>query len=225
MEDGNAPAEQEKPILVTFAVKEEMKFFAGRPGVRRFITGMGRDNAERNGSAALEQIQPRLVVTCGYAGGLNPTLKNNEVIFHADSGTPLYSKLEEMGATSVNFFCTRRVAITSEEKVRLWRGTGLDAVEMESESIRDLCRERNIPSATIRVISDSSEEDLPLDFNTLMTPTQKIHYGKLGWALLRSPLKLMDLLAFQQKTIDAAKALADYLNRLFDSGALNDVVR
>jgi adenosylhomocysteine nucleosidase len=225
MADRNAPADQEKPILVTFAVKEEMKFFTGRPGIRRFITGMGRDNAERNGSAALDQIQPRLVLTCGYAGGLNPALKNNEVIFHADPGTQLYSKLEEMGATSVNFFCTRRVAITSEEKVRLWRGTGLDAVEMESESIRDLCRERNIPSATIRVISDSSEEDLPLDFNTLMTPTQKIHYGKLGWALLRSPLKLMDLLAFQQKTIDAAKALADYLNRLFESGSLNDEAR
>ncbi len=227
MADANARTEQNetlpavKPILVTFAVKEEMKFFAGAPGIRRFITGMGRDNAERNATAALDQICPRLVLTCGYAGGLNPILKNNEVVFQADPGTALYGKLEEMGATSVNFFCTRRVAITSEEKVRLWRGTGLDAVEMESETIRDLCRERNIPSATVRVISDSSEEDLPLDFNTLMTPTQKIHYGKLSWALVRSPMKLMDLLAFQQKTIDAAKALAEYLNNLLKAGVLD----
>jgi hypothetical protein len=120
----------------------------------------------------------------------------------------------------VNFFCTRRVAITAEEKFQLWRGTGLDAVEMESECIRDLCRERNIPSATIRVISDSSEEDLPLDFNTMLTPTQKINYSKLGWALVRSPLKLMDLLAFQQKTIEAAKALGEFLAKALAPGAL-----
>ena len=220
MGDETTRAEQDKPILVTFAVKEEMKFYPGGPGIRRFITGMGRENAERNVSEYLDKISPKLVLTCGYAGGLNPILKNNQVVFQTDPGTPLYNKLEELGATPVNFFCTRRVAITAEEKVRLWRGTGLDAVEMESESIRDLCRERNIPSATLRVISDSSEEDLPLDFNTLMTPAQKIHYGKLSWALLRSPMKLMDLLAFQQKTIDAAKALAEFLNKVLQPGVL-----
>jgi adenosylhomocysteine nucleosidase len=220
MADSGSETNQQKPILVTFAVKEEMKFFPGVPGVRRFITGMGRDNAERNGVIALDQVNPSLVLTCGYAGGLNPSLKNNQVIFQADPGTELSNKLETLGATPVSFFCTRRVAITADEKYRLWRGTGLDAVEMESEAIRDLCRERNIPSATVRVVSDSSEEDLPLDFNTLMTPTQKINYSKLGWALVRSPLKLMDLLAFQQKTIDAAKALGEFLTKALESGTL-----
>ncbi|HTG44518.1 MAG TPA: hypothetical protein VK633_08300 [Verrucomicrobiae bacterium] len=208
----------DQPVLITFAVKEEMKFFPGAPGIRRFITGMGRDNAERNVAAALDEIKPRLVLTCGFAGGLNPKLKSNEVVFQGDAGTPLHSKLEQAGATPVSYFCARRVAITSEEKLRLWRGTGLDAVEMESESIRELCHERNIPSATVRVISDSAEEDLPLDFNTLMSPAQKIHYGKLSWALVRSPWKLAELLAFQQKTIDAAKALASYLNKVLADG-------
>jgi len=206
------------PILVTFAVKEEMKFFPGGPGIRRFITGMGRDNAERNVLDALEQIKPRLVLTCGYAGGLNPKLKSAEVIFNAEPGTDLHSRIEQVGATPVNFFCARRVAITMEEKLRLWRGTGLDAVEMESETTRELCRERDIPSATIRVISDAADEDLPLDFNTLMSPAQKIHYGKLSWALVRSPWKLAELLAFQQKTIDAAQALGAFLNKLVASG-------
>jgi adenosylhomocysteine nucleosidase len=206
------------PVLITFAVKEEMKFFPGGPGIRRFITGMGRDNAERNLLPALEEIKPRLVLTCGYAGGLNPKLKSAEVIFHAEPGTDLHSKLEQAGGTPVNFFCARRVAITMDEKLRLWRGTGLDAVEMESETIRELCRERDIPSATIRVISDAADEDLPLDFNTLMSPAQKIHYGKLSWALVRSPWKLAELLAFQQKTIDAAQSLGAFLTKLLSSG-------
>lgn len=200
-------------ILVTFAVKEEMKFFPGGPGIRRYITGMGRDNAEQAIATAVEEIRPKLVLTCGFAGGLNPVLKSNEVLFHADAGTPLCDTLQRAGATPVSFFCARRVAITSEEKQRLWRGTGLDAVEMESESIRDFCRERDIPSATIRVVSDTALEDLPLDFNTLMSPTQKINYSKLTWALVRAPFKLAELLAFQQKTVDAAKALGAFLTK------------
>src|SRR6266849_6671561 len=71
-----ADAESQSPVVVTFAVKEEMKFFAGRAGIRRFITGMGRDNAERNVIPALDEIKPRVVLTCGYAGGLNPKFKS-----------------------------------------------------------------------------------------------------------------------------------------------------
>jgi hypothetical protein len=207
-------------ILVTFAVKEEMKFFPGGPGIRRYITGMGRDNAENAITAALEQIHPRLVLTCGFAGGLNPVLKSNEIVFSADDGSPVYDTLKNAGGTPVSFFCARRVAITSEEKQRLWRGMGSDAVEMESESIRDYCRERDIPSATVRVISDTALEDLPLDFNTLLSPAQKIHYGKLTWALVRAPFKLAELLAFQQKTVDAAKSLGEFLTKVLQPGLL-----
>ena len=207
-------------ILVTFAVKEEMKFFPGGPGIRRYITGMGRDNAENAIAAALQEIQPKLVLTCGFAGGLNPILKSNEIVFSADDGSPIYDSLKQAGATPVTFFCARRVAITSEEKQRLWRGMGSDAVEMESESIRDYCRERDIPSATVRVISDTAHEDLPLDFNTLLSPAQKIHYGKLTWALVRAPFKLAELLAFQQKTVDAAKSLGEFLTKALQPGLL-----
>jgi adenosylhomocysteine nucleosidase len=210
----------QNPLVITFAVREETKSFKGVPGVRRFLTGMGRDNAERSIQNILAKYTPRLVLTCGFAGGLNPALKNNEIVYQADAGSLLQDQLGKFGATPVNFFCARRVAITSDEKLKLWRGTGLDAVEMESESIREVCREHNISSATIRVISDSAGDDLPLDFNTLMTPTRKIHYGKLSWALVRSPWKFAELLAFQQKTIEAAKALGDFLDRLLQSGTL-----
>jgi len=215
MSDAPAP----KPVLIAFAVKEEMKFFEGGPGIRRLITGMGRTNAENAITAALQDMDPRFVLTCGFAGGLNPKFACGDVLFQAEDGSPLALKLEAAGAIPASFFCARRVAITAEEKARLWRATGLDAVEMESESIREICRERLIPSATLRVISDSAHEDLPLDFNTLLTPAQKINYGKLSWALVRSPWKLAELLAFQQKAVDAAKSLAGVLNKFLQAEA------
>lgn len=208
------------PILVTFAVKEEGKFLKRPAGVHVLITGMGHGNAETSLLYGLEKVAPRMVLTCGFAGGLNPVLKNGQIIFHAEAGSMLESVLQKTEAMPVNFFCARRVAITSEEKQKLWRGTGLDAIEMESETIRDICRERDIPCATIRVISDSAMEDLPLDFNTLMTPAQKIHYGKLSWALVRSPWKLAELLAFQQRSMDAARSLAAYLRKILQPGVL-----
>lgn len=201
-------------------MKEEAKFFKRPEGVRVLITGMGYGNAEKSILFGLEKTAPRLVITSGFAGGLNPLLKGGQIVYNAEPGSVLEDVLENEGATPVNFFCTRRVAITSEEKQKLWRGTGQDAIEMESQVIRDICREHDIPCATIRVISDGAMEDLPLDFNTLMTPAQKIHYGKLSWALVRSPWKLAELLAFQQKAMDSARTLAAFLTRILQSGAL-----
>ncbi|MGV3772134.1 MAG: hypothetical protein ACO1QB_04475 [Verrucomicrobiales bacterium] len=213
-----SPSPQPIDFLLTFAVKEEAKTLAVPSNTKVILTGMGRDNAEAAIYQALEQFQPKLVLTCGFAGGLNPILKANEIVFEADENVILKQKLLALKATPVQFFCARRVAITSEEKQRLWRATGLDVVEMESDSIREICRERQIPAATIRVISDTAHDDLPLDFNKLMSPSQNIDYKKLGWALLRAPGKMMDLLAFQQKTVEASKILAAFLQKLVVDG-------
>lgn len=87
-------------------------------------------------------------------------------------------------------------------------------MEMESSVIRNLCHEWKIPSATIRVISDTAHDDLPLDFNALMTSDERIHYGKLALAILSSPRKIPQLMAFQRQTMTAAKELGRVLNEL-----------
>lgn len=214
-------------LLVCFAVKEEAKFFSplrevrvakgAREEVRLrafcqvWITGMGRTNAARSIREAIEKVKPERVITAGFAGGLNPKLKVGDIIYDEDFDAGLGNQLEELGAVSAKFYCHKRVAITAQEKLALWKETGADVVEMESSVIRTICKEFRIPSATVRVISDDAHQDLPLDFNALMTSEDQIDYPKLIWAVLSKPSRIPKLMEFQRQTIFAARKLGSIL--------------
>ena len=203
-------------VLFCFAVEQEAKFLA-RGGMEILLTGIGRENAERTLHSALKQQAPQLVLSCGFAGGLNPFLATGTVVFSTDEDAGLTPPLLAAGACPVRFHSARRVAATVEEKKALWESTGADAVEMESQIIRAICRAHQIPSATIRVISDAANENLPLDFNLLMTAEQKLNYGKLALALLGSPGKIPAILRLQRQTQMAARNLARVLGQVIPS--------
>ena len=242
--------------LVCFALKEEAapfrKIAADKPDVAIVVTGVGRKNAEKSlreflaghsGGASVPASRlvsslapPKLVLTCGFAGGLNPDLKLGDVLFEIESfssrsrgnetqikknlETPhvvsynLDEKLLAAGAKPAKFFCADRIATTVAEKKKLRAETGADAVEMESWAIYAVCRERGIPYATVRVISDPANEDLPLDFNALAKPDTNLDYGKLALAILKSPGKIGALLKLQKQTRFAAEQLANVLENL-----------
>ena len=243
--------------LICFALKEEAapfrKIAAGKAasaqaGISILLTGIGRQNAEKSLREFLNSCrsrgdetqikkeletphvvsyEPNLVLTCGFAGGLNPDLKLGDVVFElpltpslspsdgervsARTGEGLVAKLLAAGAKPVKIFYADRIATTVAEKKKLRADTGADAVEMESAAIHAVCAERGIPCATIRVISDTAGEDLPLDFNALSKPDKNLDFGKLFLAIAKSPGKIGALMELQKKTKFAAERLADVL--------------
>ena len=229
--------------LLTFAVKEEsrpfQKLIGSRSDLQVLLTGIGKRNAERAIRGALGEPLPKLVLTCGFAGGLNPELTTGTVVFSTDDSSrrrgneadyplniqapPPYvggyesclsAVLLAAGAQPANFHCAEKVVATAEEKRAIRQSMGADAVEMESGVIRAICREHNIPSATVRVISDAANEDLPFDFNRLMDANQNLSYGKLALASVKSPGKISALLKLQKHTRLAAEKLAEVLVRV-----------
>jgi adenosylhomocysteine nucleosidase len=203
-------------VLICFAVKEEAKFFSPVPGsdCRQIITGMGVGNAARGIESELSGNKSRLVITAGFAGGLNPKHKLGTVLFDEDSGVGLGEKLLRLNAVKARFHCSERVAVTALEKRQLWQSTGADAVEMESSVIRARCLQNGIPSATIRVISDTADEDLPLDFNSLMTADNRIDFAKLAWKVAINPHRIPRLMKLQKQTAFAARNLGTVLQQL-----------
>jgi adenosylhomocysteine nucleosidase len=224
--------------LICFALKEEAapfrKIAAGKTGITILHTGIGRQNAEKSLREFLKNCrsrgdetqikkeletpyvvsyEPDLVLTCGFTGGLNPDLKLGDIIFETSDET-LHTKLFGAGAKPFKIFCTDRIATTVAEKKKLRAETGADAVEMESAAIHAICRERGIPCGTVRVISDTANEDLPLDFNALSKPDKNLDFGKLFLAIARSPGKIGSLMQLQKKTKFAAEQLADVLAKI-----------
>ena len=206
-----------QPILVCFAVKEESELFqeilVSRPRALVLITGMGRKNADHAIRKALQQVRPAMVLSCGFAGGLNPQLPSETVVFEA-ADREIETNLLAMGAFAVKFHCAERVAVTVAEKKALRKSTGADAVEMESAAIGAVCNQAGIPFATIRGILDAADEDLPLDFNKLMNAKQEMSYLKLTAALMKSPGKIGKLKLLQKRCRAAALKLASTLVRI-----------
>ena len=253
-------------LLICFALKEEaapfQKIAAGKVASAQaasiLITGIGKKNTEKSVHEFLNSCRsrgnetqikniletpyvvsynPNLVLTCGFAGGLNPELKLGDVVFEltdrrgefhepqtksesgARSARPseslsLREKLLATGAKPAKFFCADRIATTVAEKRKLRDETGADAVEMESEAIHAVCRERGIPCVTVRVISDTAHEDLPLDFNALAKPDMSLDYGKLLWTVAKSPGKIGGLLRLKKCFRFAAERLAEVLAKI-----------
>jgi len=220
--------------IVFFAVREEAVPWLDRrrhsgDGVRRvrcgldgvirwevgrhqvWVTGMGGVRAARAAEAALGG-EADWVLSCGFAGGLNPALGAGTVVHEADPWFPGETDWSEAGSRSGMFHCAERVVVTAAEKAAMRLATRADAVEMESGMIRELCRARGVPGGTLRVISDPADVDLPLDFNALMTADHRMDYGRLAWHLVRSPGRVPGLMRFQRELSAAANRLAGVLD-------------
>ena len=201
--------------LVCFALKEEAapfrKIAARNPAVQILIVGIGRQNAEASIRKFLASHAPEKVFTCGFAGGLKTDLRIGEVVFE---GVHHAAQLLAAGAKPATFFCADRIATTVAEKQKLRAATQAEVVEMESAAIHAVCQERGIPCSTVRVISDTANEDLPLDFNVLANADKSLNFGKLFLAIARSPGKIGALMELQKKTSFAAKQLAAVLEKI-----------
>jgi nucleoside phosphorylase len=165
-----------------------------------------------------------ICISSGLAGGLDPGLHCGDIVVadavqRADglSPIPCDAELVELAASSGarvagNFFSSRRVLVTKEEKAAARRFG--EAVEMESWSVLETMRQPAwaVRSVAIRAISDEAGEDLPLDFNERVTPNGEADIASIAASVARQPSRVPALIRFASRSKEAAGRLAKFLD-------------
>ena len=151
-------------------------------------------------------------VSTGFCGALAPRLNPCDIFVGTSvNGAPLQlPRHSPRGMSHGPLLSMDRVITTVDEKRHLHSSTGADAVEMEAAGVAQ--RAGTAPFYCVRVVTDTAEEALPLDFNQLRNPEGRFSRAKIVGQVLRRPFPLMSqLIQLDRRCRSAAFALGEFL--------------
>jgi adenosylhomocysteine nucleosidase len=220
------------PLLILVALDRELEPVAQVLGTRRhghvvrgrlggaevvaMAAGIGAD-----ATRALADERPRVLVSCGFAGGLDPALRTGDVVVAssvADGATARFRPADPVlrkavaalaGCRQGEIVSAAEVAATPAEK-RALAQSGALAVDMESAGAARAAAAANIPWLAVRVILDPAHVALP-------PFTRKPQASYLAPALrhgFSGPRGLLDLFALAGRARRAGAALEEVFRRL-----------
>jgi len=211
-----------RPVKWGTASVHTAKFGGAEVGV--LLTGVGRSHAAcKIAEIRFEANGPvDLVVSTGLAGGLRPAYKIGQVLAAKEiliagtsgrvrSSAHLMNLAREYGATTVHSFITAdHVATSADEKLAM--GVLADAVEMESFDVLSWAADSGIPAIAVRAISDTSEEEMPIDMNRVLTADGDVSLMRVFSEMARRPGSILGLMHLGRRSRNAAQSLALFLN-------------
>jgi len=204
----------------------------GRYGSRDVVlveSGPSGHRAAKAAHAMIDAHRPRFVVSAGFAGGLSPQARRQDLVVATSLLNVIGSEITLDPANLVpwldevpNLHCGRlltfdRVVRLREEKQELGRRNDALAVDMESFAVAEVCRERSVAFLAIRAISDTVDDELPRDIGKLLS--QRSFAGQLGAAIgsvLRRPAAVKDLFNLHQNALASSSRLARFLGMLIE---------
>ncbi len=233
-------------ILVTFAVEAEFapwrkvrqfvkqtdgsaEYFAARIGdanVNVVLTGVGGKSAWLETTRIVWDGDVDICVSSGLAGALRAEYQLGDILAAKEvqaiswqrvvaSDAKLIQLAQQHGARAVgSFYSADRVIGSASEKREL--GRVADAVEMESGEVLHEASVFGAKVIAIRGISDAVDEDLPLDFNRVMTPAGEVSIPKVLGEVVRHPMSAPALVRFGKQSRMAAEKLGAFLDRYLE---------
>lgn len=146
------------------------------------------------------------IVSIGFCGALDPSLEIGDIVVAGDEVQSLRAFVPG------KILCADRVAVTAAEKRALREQTGAIAVDMESAAVAAKAREWGVPFRCIKVVSDTANEDMPLDFNECRTDAGHFSRTRIALAATRRPFTAIPaLLRLDRNSRKAAEKLGEFL--------------
>jgi adenosylhomocysteine nucleosidase len=209
------------PVLVTFARIEESRAFRRRLAAKHAMriggvdaiagtvgrievvvahTGLGPAAAPKVIASMLGARSWWLVISAGFAGGLDPRLRTGDVVIE-----------EHPHAGSQRIVSRDAPVETVAEKAALFSETNAQAVDMETAAIAAACLEAALPLIAVRAISDPADTPLPVPFAAWFDAAhQRARPLALLGHLLANPRRIVPFARFVRALprVSAALALA-----------------
>jgi len=168
-----------------------------------------------------------LCITTGFVGALRPEYQVADVLAAREivtdkSGAKQFGKKVEStqrllkiaaacGAKVVDrFYSSPSTIRTAQEKSAL--GGIADAVEMESFEVLSEAFAWMAEGIAVRSVSDTAEENLPLDFDEIVTSDGELSAARLASQIVRNPSAIPGLIRLGKRSAEAARRLADFLD-------------
>jgi len=123
----------------------------------------------------------------------------------------LVSFAADSGAKAVEqFYSADHVISTAREKQAL--SAKADAVEMESFEILRAAQSAGVPAVAVRAISDTLDEDLPIDMAEILTDEGQVSIPRVLGQVAVKPRSLPGLLRLGKNSRVAAQSLSRFLD-------------
>ena len=224
-------------ILITYAVDPEFapwpklckfeKVKAGSFTIQRarigstvadfLVTGMGPEYAQR----AMESVPLSYdaCVCAGYAGALRREYQVGDIFIPGrieQAGQSAAIHCDPRLVESVKSMQPARMLLSSSKVIASAaekRGFAsiADAVDMESFTVVSAAHAQGIPAVAIRVISDTQDQGMPVDFSKSLDDKGQVSTAAVLRLLAGEPSKLAALMRLGRQSKIAAEALTQFL--------------
>jgi adenosylhomocysteine nucleosidase len=188
------------------AGSQVMPVIAGNSGVLR-----------RRIEAALDP-RVRGIISIGIAGALSPELEAGDCIvastviakgarYDTDNGWTARLRRALPDPRVAPVAGADKIAATIQDKAALFKGTGADAVDMESHIAAAVAKENGLPLVALRVISDRADHTLPPAALAAMNPNGGIALGRVLRSIAFRPTQIPALMRTSRESEKAFVAL------------------
>ena len=187
------------------------------------LSGVGQKNAEAATNILLDVFVPKLICSAGYAGGCSSRLKQSnicvpeQVMRGSDKQALDLSKRipqrTSMMPNKLTLLTVNDVVESPEQKRTFYEQTGAELVDMETFAVAEVCRTREVPFLSIRVILDAVEDRVPHDITKILEHMDKgtsRFSGAILGSLWSRPSVVLDLVSLKRRALTAAERLAKF---------------
>ena len=203
-------------VLAVLGLKREAAIVSGPHAIAVIA---GNSGALRERIAAALDANVRGIISIGIAGALAPDLEAGDVVIaeRVVTATEAFETDAHWTARLAGALRDARIgailgrnvlADSPDVKAALFESSGADAVDMESHVAAAVARERGLPFAALRAISDRADRALPPAARAAMKPDGGIALGRVLRSVARNPAQIPLLMRTGRESEKAFRSLA-----------------